>query len=932
MKNLPFLLSFLLAFVGAAQSPLPSTKTFSVITGTNGILTGASTNFFALNTNLLFRATAPQIALSSNAMVAALIASNTAAGSSLTTTSNALQSALNGVSSARISDINGASNTLSSSISSLSSSVATSISSAVSSATSTITSAYTSAITAAQNALGLAVATRSVNSIAALIALRTDSLPGATNGLSVLVRGYYDREGAGGGMFHLAPSYALPADVLGTNRGTCFATVDNTNLVWLRQNRSSVSIQDFGAFCNAGWDDHNSVQDAVNSCQDVTFPAATTTKIGTGSGNGIDVPSNRQLHIKGTLIGPDFFRFAGNAVVDGGGTVTIATGYEPRGMQFAGGEAFVRDLNFVSTGFGIPVLVSKSASMTGMSVDRCRFDGVYIGVLRENWPMSTPNPIYVLQKFRITGCVFTNIFCIGADREPNLADGSLEVIGNRFSYVHFNDPLTHGFGGFALGIAGWTADNYGNESVQLHNVTVRGNIFDRCREAVHVEYCTDVDVSENRFANIDEGFVTNADGSTYSPGSVTTAITLYECVRATVTGNVAHGVTGTTRWGIYCSSGWGDGQQEGTMDRLTISGNVTEGAGIYAEAMPRVVAATNYPAAMAMPFVGIFNNVVRDGPISFYGRGQLTLMNNFSRGSWGSPALTLDTRRYWNSQLQTDLRIPIVIKGNVAINPIGAPSFSFASFEEAAFESNMTITADGNNFPVVGPGQKANPAGSVFYSTNGVPYGVTFKKGDIVLDTSHRPPRTIMITQGGSRTVPLDYCNALPSTNAAKGWVAAATLPWGTGGYHHPGQLVQVTGTPGPITGMISDIWYDAASLYVVARLVDPSTGLNLNLTGFTPSLMQALNEVGYSTQGELATTWNPPSVAAGASYQLSPLYVPGALPGDQVTASFSLDLQGLVLTGGVTTNDYCRIVLQNTTTNAVDLVTGTLSVLTRNP
>jgi hypothetical protein len=131
---------------------------------------------------------------------------------------------------------------------------------------------------------------------------------------------------------------------------------------------------------------------------------------------------------------------------------------------------------------------------------------------------------------------------------------------------------------------------------------------------------------------------------------------------------------------------------------------VSEGAGIYAEFMPRVVAATNYPAGMAMPFVGLFNNVVRDGPITLYGRGQLTLMNNFARAPWGTPALLLDTRRYFNDQRFTDLRIPLILKGNVAINPIGAPSFSFASLEEANYESNMTIQADGNNFPVVVPG------------------------------------------------------------------------------------------------------------------------------------------------------------------------------------------------------------------------------------
>lgn len=900
MKLIPFLLSFLLAFVGMAQSPLPSTKTFSVITGTNGILTGASTNFFVLNTNLLFKAIQTPINGASNALVAALVATNTA----------------------RIGDINTSSNYLSGLVSSVSTSVSSSISSAISSATSTITTAYNAAIAAAGAGWNSLIATRSVDSVSALLALRTDSLPGTTN-ITVFVRGYYDRSSGGGGTFHLAPLASLPVDVTGTNRGTCFVTTDNATMAWVRRDRGALSVVDFGTKSDGSTDDQVIVQDAVNSAQEIIFPFGITTRVGTGSGSAITVPANRVLHIRGSISGPAYWKFSGTTLVDGGGTVLLGYDIEPRKMQFFGGNVVVRDCRFVGVGAGWALNVHKDAAIASFTADRCWFENCQAGVLREAYVTNAVNTNLYCLRGRVMNCTFTNMTQNGADWEPCLGDKSVEYLDNTLSKIAWLYTGSNGFGGFALAVAGWNYDPNGNEALQLRRITVSGNNINGARLGIHVEYCSDASIQNNRFADIDESYGTTTGGGVYFPDPVTAAIEVYGCKRWNVTGNVGGSVRSTTtgRYAIFSSGHYAD------SDRYVIANNVFDEGDIYGELMPKFNGAT-WPDGVNMPIATLQNNVLHNGGLYLVGRGNWNLIGNTLRGRWGQNALTMDLQSYFSSGLQGNIRNLLVLKNNTAINPMGGASYSFSTFNDPDNQSNFVVEASGNNFPVTSTSQAAKSAGTVYYSYGGVPYGRTFQAGDVVLDTSQRPPRPILITAAGSRSAPSDYCNAT-GTNAARGYVGAATLAWGSGGYHQAGQMVQVTGVPGTVTGMIDSIFIDSYSGYTVARLVDPTTGIPLNLTGFTPALMKAANEVGFTTQGFYMGAWDPPSLAPGVTTQLTGLGVIGALPGDLVAVSFSKDTQGLILTGCVTTNDLCRIILFNGTTNTVDLASGTLKVST---
>ena len=72
------------------------------------------------------------------------------------------------------------------------------------------------------------------------------------------------------------------------------------------------------------------------------------------------------------------------------------------------------------------------------------------------------------------------------------------------------------------------------------------------------------------------------------------------------------------------------------------------------------------------------------------------------------------------------------------------------------------------------------------------------------------------------------------------------------------------------------------------------------------------------------SVTWDPPSVAAGAQ-TTSTVTVTGAVLGDPCFVGFSLDLQGMQLTGYVSSANTVTVVLQNGTAGALDLASGTL-------
>lgn len=74
--------------------------------------------------------------------------------------------------------------------------------------------------------------------------------------------------------------------------------------------------------------------------------------------------------------------------------------------------------------------------------------------------------------------------------------------------------------------------------------------------------------------------------------------------------------------------------------------------------------------------------------------------------------------------------------------------------------------------------------------------------------------------------------------------------------------------------------------------------------------------------------TFNPANAADGAGETATTITVTGAVLGDFAIASFSLSLQGILLTAYVSAADTVTCRFQNETGGAIDLASGTLRVL----
>ena len=93
----------------------------------------------------------------------------------------------------------------------------------------------------------------------------------------------------------------------------------------------------------------------------------------------------------------------------------------------------------------------------------------------------------------------------------------------------------------------------------------------------------------------------------------------------------------------------------------------------------------------------------------------------------------------------------------------------------------------------------------------------------------------------------------------------------------------------------------------------------------FAPPLLYGLPGLRHGVRdlvGEAA--WDPPSIAAGASAQVS-VAVPGARPGDFASAAFTLATSGLVFLAQVGASDVVTVTAWNRSGIAIDLAAGTV-------
>ena len=112
-----------------------------------------------------------------------------------------------------------------------------------------------------------------------------------------------------------------------------------------------------------------------------------------------------------------------------------------------------------------------------------------------------------------------------------------------------------------------------------------------------------------------------------------------------------------------------------------------------------------------------------------------------------------------------------------------------------------------------------------------------------------------------------------------------------------------------------------------MSRLLYEPGPTPLTVEGVIEYLGREMRRIANAISGtEQSATWDPGSIANGAEASVDVSLV-GAELGDIAVASFSLDVQDLVISAAVTAQNVVTVTLANNTGGAIDLASGTVKV-----
>jgi len=151
------------------------------------------------------------------------------------------------------------------------------------------------------------------------------------------------------------------------------------------------------------------------------------------------------------------------------------------------------------------------------------------------------------------------------------------------------------------------------------------------------------------------------------------------------------------------------------------------------------------------------------------------------------------------------------------------------------------------------------------------------------------------------------------------------------------GRLISTAGSPGDITATVDNTflarragvlgWGILADADIPTTIARDAAVTSAIATALTPYITQANADASYVSLANVlngSKTYDPPSLTTGTQATTT-ITVTGLVPGDYVQASFSLDLQGMILTAYCSVANTATAVMLNMTGGTVDLASGTL-------
>ena len=332
---------------------------------------------------------------------------------------------------------------------------------------------------------------------------------------------------------------------------------------------------------------------------------------------------------------------------------------------------------------------------------------------------------------------------------------------------------------------------------------------------------------------------------------------------------------------------------------ITISGNSIEVAGFSSIIENKTGMAQNYPQ----------NLVIADNIKLSNDKSSIVL-----QGSYGATTSGYDVG-YQNAKVQGNTIISTASAGAAGIEPIAV-----RFYDDVKIEGNTIIT------PVAFVSGIGYPAISVRANANATVSENTITNGHIDFGTA--------TTNQNGEPFAATMLSIIANQNTISNFGGTAVFG---------GIQVANFGTASSLRVKVDDNYLkqdvdDAASAGVVAVnngtlhtvsvrgnigvMAAPAEARLRLLSATVTSVIESGNS--WNQIGRVSATYDPPSLAAGASTTTT-LTVTGAALGDQVRVQFSRALQGLVMTAWISATDTVTVQFYNPTAGAIDLASGTL-------
>ena len=530
------------------------------------------------------------------------------------------------------------------------------------------------------------------------------------------------------------------------------------------------------------------------------------------------IPADFSLLLDGEITGAGNLVAAGSLNIDGKGKLTLGNVWV---LKLQAGSCYVRNIE-ITKGSTYGVYILPTAPIDNLLIDGCHIHGCQYGVLRNN------NAGIACSAVQIINNLIEDSTGDGIEWNVGINDERLSINNNQV----FNTDGTIANSGLAIGVAGSSYTNDNNLANYTQYVQISNNLIKGARQGIHCEITAQLKISGNHISD-----VTAAYGNVAIP---TAAIITYAVVNGMIDSNIILDCDSAinTEFGSF------GGVYIGSPVDVTVSNNTIINSGISGSRC------APFDVGAFTPALVIKGNSLIDSSLSHTGACNLRLEQNTVISAAGVTGLTINYRTTGGVGLpdtySPDYKMLLVAKNNTIYDRLGITRVSFTNITTTnSWKGNLKLIQSGNNFNIASTDVDNTGASEVIISTtaigaDGFPYGATFEKNAIVLNSTTRA--MYLVTTGGSRVPGADNYAVF---NAATGTIRSTNYSWAAGHYHEHGQAITLNDGVAPLACFVSKI-YLSGGFYKID--VVNSAGIAINLGALGSGSIVATNPVVYKS------------------------------------------------------------------------------------